>query len=718
MAETGKMFSESWYRVADLRLSLRPHVTVRRQYFRGELWHVVQDPMTNQFFRMSPASYRFVARLRIDRRLEDCWKESLEADADEAPGQEDVIQLLAQLYHANLLLYSGPADSLRLFERYRKRKQRELKSRLTGIMFARFPLLDPDDFLRRSLPFVAKLISPAGLTLWLLTVGYALKILADNSPALFDQSQAVLAPGNLFLLYVAMVILKTLHEFGHAFICRSFGGEVHVMGVMLMIFTPIPYVDASSSWAFRSRRQRILVGAAGMIIEVFVAALAAIVWANTGPGVLHSLAYNMVFIASISTLLFNGNPLLRYDGYYILSDLLDIPNLHARSRDLLRFVAERYAFGWTRGTTPARSTRERWILGVFAVASGVYRVVVFTAIVFFIADQFLLAGLAMAAVCVISWAVVPLARFAHYLVESPRLERTRLRAIAVTVSAAALVLGVLNVVPFPRAVKAPGVVKMPGYALVTAETDGRIEEVLLPSGSPVQAGAGLVRLSDPELRYEMAAAAASLEEARAHLRRAMSAKTADIAPLTTYVASIERRRARLEERESNLLIRARTAGVWVAPGLELDIGAWRRRGEPIGEIVDDGTPEFTAIISQQDAARVFGPEVRRVSVRLAGQADIGIAVSGFHVIPAEQETLPSAALGWGAGGDVRIAANDPDGLRAAEPFFQLVARLDTDNGVAMMHGRSGRISVRLDPEPLMRQWMRQFRQMIQQRYQI
>jgi len=174
MAETGKMFSESWYRVADLRLALRPHVTVRRQYFRGEKWHVLQDPMTNQFFRMSPASYRFVARLRLDRTVAEAWTASLETDADEAPGQEDVIQLLAQLYHANLLLYDGPGDSLRLFERYRKRKQREMQSRLTGIMFARFPLLDPDEFLRRALPLVSKLISPVGLALWVLAVGSAL----------------------------------------------------------------------------------------------------------------------------------------------------------------------------------------------------------------------------------------------------------------------------------------------------------------------------------------------------------------------------------------------------------------------------------------------------------------------------------------------------------------------------------------------------------------
>ncbi len=145
--------------------------------------------------------------------------------------------------------------------------------------------------------------------------------------------------GNLVLLYLGLIFIKTVHEFGHAIFCRKYGGEVHVMGVMLMIFTPMPYVDATSSWSFRERYKRVLVGAAGMIVELFVAALATFVWAKTAPGTLHSLAYNMMFVASVSTLIFNINPLLRFDGYYILSDLIEIPNLNQRATGQLTHLS-------------------------------------------------------------------------------------------------------------------------------------------------------------------------------------------------------------------------------------------------------------------------------------------------------------------------------------------------------------------------------------------
>src|SRR6266542_3390022 len=326
MAATSSTFSESWHRIANQRLWLRADVRIRRQNFRGERWFVIENPLTNEFFRLTPAAYAFAGRLDPTRAVEAVWRECLEKFPDEAPGQEEVVQLLAQLYFANLLQYDRGTNSAELFERFKKRQQREWRARLLNIMFIRFPLLDPDRFLVRTLPVAGRLITVFGSILWLAVIVAGLKVAADNCQALKQQGQGLLAPGNLPLLYVGLVIIKTIHEFGHAYFTRKFGGEVHVMGVMLMIFTPVPYVDVSSSWAFRSRRRRLLVGAAGMMVELFFAALLAFVWAYSGQGALHSLAYNMMFVASVSTILFNANPLLRFDGYYMLSDLVEIPN--------------------------------------------------------------------------------------------------------------------------------------------------------------------------------------------------------------------------------------------------------------------------------------------------------------------------------------------------------------------------------------------------------
>src|SRR6266567_3584985 len=194
-----KTFSESWYRVANQRICLRPDVRVRRQNFRGERWIVLENPFSNQYFRLRPAAYEFVVRLRPDCTVEQVWHQCLDRFPDDAPSQEAVIQLLSQLYFANLLQYGLASDSAQLFQRYKKRKQREIGFRFLNIMFMRFPLLDPDRFLVRILPVVGKLISPAGAALWAIVVGLAVKIAVDNFDALREQGQNVLAPGNLVL---------------------------------------------------------------------------------------------------------------------------------------------------------------------------------------------------------------------------------------------------------------------------------------------------------------------------------------------------------------------------------------------------------------------------------------------------------------------------------------------------------------------------------------
>src|SRR5262245_24381052 len=504
MPDSPPTFSESWYRIANQRIYLRPSVKARRQNFRGQRWIVLENPFSNQFFRLRPAAYEFVARLRPDKTVEEVWKECLERFPDEAPGQEAVIQLLSQLYLTNLLQYDLAADSAKLFERYEKTRQRETRAKLLNVMFMRFPLLDPDQFLIRTLPVAKLLISPIGAILWLATVGFALKLVVENWTLLRDQSQSVLSPGNLPLLYAGMVLIKAIHEFGHAYFCRRFGGEVHVMGVMLMIFTPMPYVDATSSWGFRKRWQRVLVGGAGMIVEVFVAAIATFVWANTGQGTIHSLAYNMMFVASVSTIIFNINPLLRFDGYYILSDLLEIPNLNQRSLQHLKHLAERYLFGVKKSRSPALTRKEAAWLTVFGIASGIYRVVVFGGILLFVADRLLIIGIIMAAVCAIAWVMRPAILFVRYLATSPQLERQRWRAISVSVAIVTGLLVLFDVIPFPHHFRAPGLVESRQWTEVLNTVAGQVEAVLTPAGGTVKAGQPLLRLKNQELDFEIA----------------------------------------------------------------------------------------------------------------------------------------------------------------------------------------------------------------------
>ncbi|HYE33598.1 MAG TPA: hypothetical protein VEH27_19420 [Methylomirabilota bacterium] len=718
MAENAQTFSESWYRIANQRISLRPAVRVRRQNFRGQRWIILENPLSNQFFRLRPAAYEFVARLRPERTVEEVWKECMDRFPDEAPGQEAVIQLLSQLYFSNLLQYDVAADTAKLFERYKRVKQRELTSKLMNIMFLRVPLLDPDEFLNKTIGFIGKLISPIGFILWAAVVGWGIKLGMDNWDKLGQQSEGVLNPSNLLLLYAGLVIIKTLHEFGHAYFTKKYGGEVHVMGVLFMIFTPTPYVDATSSWGFRSRRQRIMVGAAGMIVEVFVAAVALIVWANTAPGALHSICYNMVFIAGVSTILFNINPLMRFDGYYILSDLLDVPNLHQRSIGQLKHVFEHYVFGIKRSESPAVSTKEAWLLGVFGALAMVYRIFVFTTILFFLADRLLLLGILMALICGVTWLIVPIVKFGIYLANSPRLERTRPRAVAISAAAFAVILVLLNVVPFPSHFRAPGVLEAKQWSQVMNEAPGVLAQVIAQPGAPVTVGQPLMRFTNKQLEHEAVQANAALVEVEARILQARKDDSASLKPLESRKQSVLERVQRVKRDQEALVVKARHAGVWVAPQIDDAVGRWLTRGTPLGLVVDPSSFEFVATVLQEDVDTLFVRAKTNAQVRLIGEADTAIAAGNIRKIPAEKHTLPSPAIGWAGGGEVAVSANDPQGSKAAEPFFEVRADLQPLPEVALVHGRAGKIRFNLESEPLLPRWIRRFRQLIQKRYQL
>lgn len=718
MADTSRTFSESWHRIANQRICLHSAVRTRRQWFRGELWIILENPFNNQFFRLRPASYEFIARLKPDRTVQEAWEHCLERFPDDAPGQEAVIQLLAQLYHANLLQYGLAPDSKQLFERQRKRRQRETRARWLNIMFLRIPLLDPDVFLQKTLPLIGWLFSWIGALLWLGVVGMAGKIALDHFPELSDQTQSILSPSNLPLLYLALVITKVLHEFGHAYLCRKFGGEVHTMGVMLLIFTPIPYVDATSSWSLRSRAQRILVSAGGMIVEVFVAALATFAWANTAPGTLHNLAYNMMFVASVSTLVFNINPLLRFDGYYILSDLLDIPNLHQRSSRQLRHFFESYLFGLQKSESPARTLREGFWLTTFAIASGIYRVIVFGGILLFVADRFLLLGILMTLVCAITWILVPLGKLLVYLASSPALERNRPRAIFATLALATVTVALLQGVPFPNRFRAPGILQATERSVLITETPGELAALLATPGQPVVAGQPLARLENPELELSLTAATARKAEVEYRIRQALREQTANLKPLESLLTSVQDRINKLERDRSNLVLRAKHNGTWVNPEIQDYLGRSLPRGTSLGLIVNQASFEFRATVKQADVNYLFAQGKPAATIRLHGQADTPAQVDALLFVPASQIQLPSRALGWSGGGEMPVNPRDPEGRTTLEPFFELRARVQENPDLTLLHGRTGKVRLEVDPQPILSQLYRRLRQLLQQRYQL
>jgi len=726
MSQDRALFSESWHRVASQRLRLRPSVNIRRQAFRGDIWHIAQDAFTNEFFRFRPEAYAFIARLDGSRTIEELWLLCLDRDPERAPGQGEIVSMLAQLYQANLIVSDVAPDTARLFERHQRRLRQEIKSQIFGIFFLRIRLFDPDTFLNRAWPVLRFLCTKVMAVIWVLVVMLGLGVVFSHWDRARDQSQSVLEPGNLLLLYAGFTLAKLVHEFGHATAVKKFGGEVHAMGVTLLVFTPIPYVDATAAWAFRERWKRVIVGFSGMIPELFLAALCAFVWANTGPSLINSLAYNVMIVASVSTLVFNLNPLLRFDGYYILADLTDSPNLQPRSSREWSYLVEKHAFGVKGSENPARSTKEAFWLAVYGLASWWYRMFVTVVIILLVADRYLGIGLLAGIVTFIGSFALPVVGIFTYLLRDPRLGRVRKRAWLVSAGAFAVLVLFLGVIPLPHHFRAPGAARAVGSTEVRTGVDGWVTAVSVRGSERVAKGTEIARMENPELELSIAAAHSDLEEATARERRMLNELPAGIEPTRLRREAAEVRLAKLEADRDDLTIRAPESGVWSPRSEEEMDGTWISRGGYVGEVVGRGQGwEVQVVVPQSEAGELFSGRIRGGNVRFAGTAGEALDITDWRVVPGRQDTLPTAALGWSAKGPVRVQLDDPHGIQTAEPFFLVTARVTPPlrtpghPGVPVLwQGRTGMVRFNLPPSPLLVRWIREFRQMLQQRYRI
>lgn len=720
-------FSESWYRVSPLRVRLRASVQAVRQHFRGDLWHVLRDPANDTYFRLNAPAYQFVGLLDGRRSVADAWRICSGQLGDAAPTQGEAISLLGQLYSANLLQADIPPDAESLFQRYKTRRRREIQGFLTNLLFLRIPLLDPDRFLRAFLPALGWIFSWAGLLVWGALVAGGLYAIAGSLDRLADRAQGVLDVANLPLLYVGMAIAKVFHEFGHALACKKFGrqegaaDEVHAMGIMLLIFTPIPYVDVSGSWTFRSKWRRAMVGAAGMWVELALAGVAAMVWARTSQGTaLNAVAYNIMFIASVSTVLFNGNPLLRYDAYYILSDLLEIPNLAQRSKEYIYYLVRKYAWGVRQVRCPAHTPGERpWML-FYGVASFLYRMVVCVAILLFVSEKLPVVGAVLAAAAIVAWVFVPLGKFVHYLSAGPELARTRRRAVLSTVATLAVLVGAIGLIPAPDRARVEGVVEPVDMAFVHAGEDGFLREAL-PTGTDVRLdGPPLVRLENPELQAELAKALAKLEELqdRRRLQEANSVAGAQI--LAEQVSAAQDAVGRLRQRVAALEVRAPLEGQWTSPKIDQMRGAYVHRGDRLGLVARTDRLCIRAMADQQVAALLIAEARPDVEIQVQGRPDPNRPLAGRidRILPAGTEQLPSAALGYLAGGSIATSSEDREGLKASEKLFEIVVAPEPREGVRLLSGQ--RVVVRFDAarKPLAIQWWRWALQVFQKRMRV
>lgn len=719
-----KIFHESWYRLSGSKIALRASVRVHRQVYRGVLWYVLYEPFTNQYYRLPRGAYDFVSRLSPDKTVGEVWGSMLKNGEGEMPGQGEVIEMLAQLYQANMLMYVGADDGAKLFERNRKQRQKKVKASLLNIFFLKVPLFDPDALLNRLRWLIACLISKPFALVWLLTVCIAAKYGVENFDALKDSAQGFLSPSNIGWVYVCTVFVKLLHEFGHASVVKRYGGEVHTLGVMFMLLVPLPYVDATASWSFRKKSRRVLVGAAGMLTEFFIASVALILWANLGGGIAKSLAYNVLIMASVSTVLFNINPLMRFDGYYMLTDLLDMPNLQQRSVQHLRYLLERYAF-FKRDAEPVAETwAERVIYAVYGLASSIYRIFLFTGFIVAISQHYLILSFVMGVLLCLTMVVMPVGKFLKYIFASPALALVRSRAVLLTVLVLGGLLAALFYVPVPDTFKAPGVIEAARYENTTVGESGVVAKVYRAERGLVKQGDTLMLLENRELDFSIEEKRAQVNETVQSYYQALDEAPENMLPLEKRLGVLKQELNDLLRYREKLALLAPMDGIWDVKNPLEYAGRFLQRGDSVGVVLDTTAFDFLAVVSQEEVSRLFTDKPRHVSVRLSGEAFTEIPVENVTAIPAARDHLPSAALGWLGGGEIetRASGDGSYGERTAEPVYLVRASVKKNapalNGIDWAHGRSGKIRFHLKDTPLALQGIRKVRQALQKYYKM
>ncbi len=716
-----RTFSDQWYRISDLRVALRPGVSVRLHEERGEPWYVFHERAHAGFFRVNPATYRFISLLNVDATLDQVWRASLQTQPEETPGQEEVFELIVALYRANLIYVEGGVDESKILDRFQRKKAKPFLTRLSELLFMRIPLWDPDAWLTRHSRHIDRLFSVPFRCLALMVFAWALVEFVLAGPRAWQQASSILQLNNLLLLYVAVFLSHLLHELSHAAMCKYFGGEVRTMGVMLLLLTPLPYVDLSSSWTFRDKYQRAWVDSAGMLSDALLGAIATLVWAYSPPGVVNELAYNLMFSTVVYTVLFNINPLMRFDGYYILSDLVQIPNLHEKARQqFLKLWRERVLKVPVLEDDVTKPS-ERWGLLGFFLTSNIYRLMVMTGIVLFVADQYFGVGLLVAFALALTSFVQPTLRMLAPL-KNPLFLFQHKRFVRRTGIGFALVLATVMVIPMPDSRILDGVVEARHYTPLFTESGGLVVQTHVPNGQWVEAGELLVTLENPELETEIEGVQAQLAMATTQESKALTEGSIDLLPIRERTLSLQAVLTTLSAQREALLVRAPHAGIWVDQESKVRQQAWMARGAELGRVVDDRAQVFLGVIRQEAATALLGLQEEESRVRIEGERDILHTAQRFSLVPHSQSTLPSAALSPLAGGTVAVSTADPSGKQAVEAFFLLRAELspepERDLHDPLRHGRAGWIKIRLPARPLASQAWLAATQYFQRRYKL
>ncbi len=679
--------------------ALRGDLLISRQIFEGRTYHIVKDPISLQYFRMSAEDY-FLATLFDGRRSFGKIRElyaaryphvRLEYSEDEL--NERVLRFANDLALLQFLRVQGQRLKAR-FDAAKKAKAKKgwFYNLVNKVFFSRFSVYDPDKLFGRMAKPIWWIWSRPSLYISLAIGAAAALVFALNVGRIHPTMANFFSFHNLALIWVTTIVIKSIHELGHGLTCKHFKGEVHEIGVMVLVFTPYFFVNVSDSWVMPERRHRILISAAGIYVELILAAFATFFWAIVQPGAFQDFLFNVMVIASISTIVFNANPLMRFDGYYIMTDWIEVPNLQAKSRALIGHQLKVLLFGSkTEDPTLARMPlpKKRFALFyIYALLSWVYGYYVIYHLTWFMADRMAvydmrLVGQFLAFSAVLAWIVMPFWAFFKglQLKHEDWKPHGRLRRLSLFGGVAVAAFIAMCFVPWELTITRSGAVELADPEQVRPEVPGFVEEVLVKEGEKVAPGQPIARIVNRELSLQHAANEQRVKMADAQVQRALGLeKPSELRQAESLRAEYQGKWEQSKKDTDNLLLRARTRGTVLTRELDKKAGHLIRSGELFCEVGSLDPMQIKMALNEKQVRYVEkGQRVNLIADAYPGTTIHG-TIAEVHPMVMSKD-LP-AALSARRGGDVPTGVGPHGEEVPLERTFE--ARIDVDNSQGLL----------------------------------
>jgi putative peptide zinc metalloprotease protein len=562
-----------------VRLRKRPDLIVQQQRHRGQVYWVIKDPVALRYYRLRDEEHAVLQMLDGTESLEDIRSRFEQAFAPQRLDPQRLQAFLGKLHRQGLILAEAPGQGRELLRQHADWRRQRLLSALGSVLAIRFRGIDPEPLLERIYPSVRWLFSPVWLSGCTLLVLAALLLVTVNFGELWSRLPALeqfFSLSNAAWLAVALAFAKVLHELGHALVCKHLGGECHEMGILLLAGVPCLYCDVSDAWMVGDKWRRAAIGAAGMAVEVVLAAACAVLWWYSQPGLLNSLCFALLISCSVSTLVLNGNPLLRYDGYYILSDLLETPNLWQRSRDALERLLLRIGLGVPEERATAHAGPARLLLAGYAALSIVYGWFVLLTVLWLIHRALQVHRLevlgTMLTAFVLAGILAPAGWRAARAVQSPlRMRQVRWSRAALSLTVVGVLLAAAFLLPLPQRITAEMIIQPRDARRVYVSVPGVLESVAVRAGEQVAAGQTLAELTNREVDLDVVRLEGQLRLQQTQVRNLHRERVSDasagarIPQAEEALRQLEQQLHQRREDQKRLKIVAPTAGAVLPP---------------------------------------------------------------------------------------------------------------------------------------------------------